>query len=92
MKISYYPETDSVYIALSDRPGADVVQVSDDVVVDVDEKGAPVGIDVSAGASEIANLSEFLLERVVEGDKTSIKFETSFLTKATASAKEKSVG
>lgn len=92
MKVSYYPETDSLYIALSDRSGADVVRVSDDVVVDVDEKGDLVGIDVSAGAGKIANLSEFLLERVVEGDRTSIKFETSFLTKAAAPAKEKSVG
>lgn len=57
MRLSYHPDTDSLYIDLSDRPGADVVQVADHVVIDVDEKGVPVGIDIDANASKIVDLS-----------------------------------
>jgi uncharacterized protein YuzE len=57
MRLSYYPDTDSLYIDLSDRPGADVVEVADHVVIDVDENGIPVGIDIDANASKIVDLS-----------------------------------
>ena len=46
MKFSYYPETDSLYIELSSRPGASVREVSDNVVVDLDEAGQVVGLDI----------------------------------------------
>jgi uncharacterized protein YuzE len=46
MKLHYYPETDSLYIELNDQPGADAVEVSDGLVIDVDEQGNPVGIDI----------------------------------------------
>ena len=64
MKLNYYPETDSLYIHLSDKPGADVVEISEHVVVDVDEKGIPVGIDIDANASEIVDLSRLDLSGV----------------------------
>ena len=57
MKLSYYPDTDSLYIDLSDKPGADVVEVAEHVVIDVDENGIPVGIDIDANASKIVDLS-----------------------------------
>lgn len=37
MRFSYYPDTDSLYIHLTEKLGADVVEVSDEVVLDVDE-------------------------------------------------------
>lgn len=46
MKLHYYPETDSLYVELSDRPGADTVEVTDDVRLDLDEEGRPVGFDI----------------------------------------------
>ncbi|MGH3145569.1 MAG: DUF2283 domain-containing protein [Rubrobacter sp.] len=92
MKISYYPDTDSLYVELSEKPGADVVQISDDVVVDVDEDGNPVGIDISAGAREIGDLSELLLERVEGGDRASLKMSTSFMLRTVETTRETNVG
>lgn len=62
MRFSYHPETDSLYIHLTEKPGADVVEVSDNVVVDVDEQGVPVGIDIDANASKIVDLSHLEIE------------------------------
>ena len=55
MKLHYYPETDSLYIELANRPGTDVREIGDGIVVDVDEEGAPVGIDID-GASHRLDL------------------------------------
>jgi uncharacterized protein YuzE len=46
MKLHYYAETDSLYIDLSSRPGSDAVEVADGLVVDFDEEGKVVGIDI----------------------------------------------
>ncbi len=62
MKLNYYPETDSLYIDLCDKPGASVVVVSEGVVVDVDEDGIPVGIDIDTNASKIVDLSRLEIE------------------------------
>ena len=56
MKLHYDPETDSLYIELAPRPGADAVEVSDGVVLDLDAAGLPVGIDIQH-ASRTADLS-----------------------------------
>ncbi len=62
MRLSYHPETDSLYIHFTEKPGVDVVEVSDSVVVDVDERGTPVGIDIDANASKILDLSRLEIE------------------------------
>ena len=46
MKLFYDPETDSLYIDLNARPGADAREIADGLVVDFDEEGRPVGIDI----------------------------------------------
>ena len=46
MKLFYYPDTDSLYIDLNAKPGADVVEIADGLIVDIDEEGLPVGIDI----------------------------------------------
>lgn len=46
MKLLYYPDTDSLYIDLNAKPGADVLEIADGLVVDIDEDGLPVGIDI----------------------------------------------
>lgn len=46
MKLFYYPETDSLYIDLNAKPGADVLEIADGLIVDVDEERLPVGIDI----------------------------------------------
>ncbi len=92
MKLSYYPETDSLYISLREGPGADVVPISDGIVVDVDEEGRPVGIDISAGAREIADLSELQLERQEGRDRAFLRLATSFLVESVETTREASVG
>jgi len=46
MKLSYHRDTDSLYINLVDRPGADTMEVAPGIVVDVDASGDAVGIDL----------------------------------------------
>ena len=36
MTFEYYPDTDTLYIALRDGPSADAAEVADDVVFDFD--------------------------------------------------------
>ena len=45
MKLSYYRETDSLYISFSEQTSVDSREISDGVVVDYDAAGNPVGID-----------------------------------------------
>ena len=44
MKIEYFADTDSLYIDLAGRKEADAVELTDGVVMDVDENGRPVGL------------------------------------------------
>lgn len=67
MRLSYHPETDSLYIHLTEKPGVDVVEVSDNVLVDVDERGVPVGIDIDANASKIVDLSRLETDGLLLG-------------------------
>jgi len=46
MKLHYYPETDSLYIELKPRPGAEVREVADGLNVDIDPAGEVVGFDI----------------------------------------------
>ena len=56
MKCHYYADTDSLYIDLSDRTGADSVEVSPGVVIDLDSEHRIVGIDIE-DASKVVDLS-----------------------------------
>ena len=55
MKLQYYPETDSLYIDLNERPGADSREIQDGVVLDFDAEGLLVEIDID-NASKVLNL------------------------------------
>ncbi len=61
MRISYYPDTDTLYIDLKEVPGADTLECMDDFVVDVDSEGKPVGIEIEH-ASETVDLSHLKTE------------------------------
>jgi len=56
MKLHYYPETDSLYIELAERPSSDSQEVAPGVVLDFDVAGGLVGIDVDH-ASSVVDLS-----------------------------------
>ncbi|MFN7899194.1 MAG: DUF2283 domain-containing protein [Synechococcaceae cyanobacterium] len=44
MKIRYFPDTDTIYIELADRVSSSSEAVSDNLIVDFDEQGMPVGM------------------------------------------------
>jgi uncharacterized protein YuzE len=56
MKLHYDAETDSLYIDLIDRPSVDSREVAPGIVIDLDEEGRAVGIDLDH-ASRIADLT-----------------------------------
>ncbi len=61
MRLRYYPETDSLYIDLSEKPGVDAVEVAEGVILDLDEHGNVVGIDID-NASRKVDLARLLVE------------------------------
>jgi uncharacterized protein YuzE len=61
MKFHYYPETDSLYIDLADRPGSEVREVAPGVNLDFDKEGRLVGIDID-NASKVVNLERLEAE------------------------------
>ena len=63
MKLHYYPETDSLYIDLNDRPSADSREVAPGVVADFDAAGTLVGIDIDNASSKV-QLKELILSRL----------------------------
>ena len=68
MKLHYYAETDSLYIDFNERPSADSKEVAPGVVLDYDEAGALVGIDIDH-ASKLLDLSKEEMELVpVQGN------------------------
>ncbi|MGH9791270.1 MAG: DUF2283 domain-containing protein [Candidatus Acidiferrales bacterium] len=46
MKLSYYPETDSLYIDLSAKTSVTSREIAEGLVIDFDEQGRVVGIDI----------------------------------------------
>ena len=63
MKLSYHPDTDSLYIDLSLSPSADSREVSEGVVLDYDVDGNLVGIDID-NASRKIDLSEVVTSHI----------------------------
>ncbi len=53
MKLHYSPETDSLYIELNDNPSTESIEVADGLVVDVDDAGNPVGIDIDRASRRL---------------------------------------
>ncbi len=63
MKLSYYKDTDSLYIDLSSRPSADSREISEGIVLDYDADGNIAGIDID-NASRKMDLHEIVLSRI----------------------------
>lgn len=63
MKIKYYPETDSLYIDLSSKPSVDSREVSEGIVLDYDEDGNLVGIDIDHASLKL-DIKELVLSNL----------------------------
>jgi uncharacterized protein YuzE len=53
MKLSYYPETDSLYIDLSEKTSVESKEISEGVVLDYDADGKLVGIDIDNASTKV---------------------------------------
>ena len=53
MKLHYYPETDSLYIELKATPGAATREIAEGLVVDFDENGDVVGLDIDRASQKL---------------------------------------
>ena len=63
MKLNYHPDTDSLYIDLSEQASAESREISEGVVLDYDASGNLVGIDID-NASRKVQLSRLTLSRL----------------------------
>ena len=63
MRLNYYPETDSLYIDLTERPSTESKEVSEGVVLDYDANGNLVGIDID-NASKKLELKTLVLNKM----------------------------
>jgi len=69
MKLNYYPETDSLYIDLSEKTSVESKEISEGVVLDYDVEGNLVGIDID-NASKKIQLKELILSRLPSDVRT----------------------
>ena len=63
MKVNYYPDTDSLYIDLSEQASVESREVSAGVVLDYNAAGELVGIDID-NASKKVQLERLVLTRM----------------------------
>jgi uncharacterized protein YuzE len=63
MRIEYFPDTDSLYIDLSERASADSREIGEGIVLDLDDQGHPVGLDIDQ-ASKHLDLKHLDLKRI----------------------------
>lgn len=63
MKLNYYADTDSLYIDLSEQTSVESREVSEGVVLDYDDAGRLVGIDID-NASSRALIHHLVLNRL----------------------------
>ena len=70
MRLSYHADTDSLYIHLVERPGVEAQEVAPGIVVDFDDDGKPLGIDIdhAQGVMDLTTLeAESLPVKVATG-------------------------
>jgi uncharacterized protein YuzE len=63
MKLNYYPETDSLYIDLSEKSSVESREISEGVVLDYDADGNLVGIDIDNASTKV-QLKELSLRKL----------------------------
>jgi uncharacterized protein YuzE len=53
MKITYYPDTDTLYLDFAGKPGVDALEMAAGVVLDVDAEGDAVGIEIEHASARV---------------------------------------
>ena len=63
MKLNYHPDTDSLYIDLSEKPSVETREISEGILLDYDTNGNLVGIDID-NASKKVQLKDLILSKL----------------------------
>ncbi len=63
MKLNYYPDTDSLYIDLSEQASVESHEISEGVVLDYDAQGKLVGIDIDNASAKV-ELRKIILSKL----------------------------
>ena len=63
MKLNYYPETDSLYITLSEQPSVESLEISEGILIDYDADGRLVGIDIDNVGSKV-EMEKLILSKI----------------------------
>lgn len=63
MMLNYYPETDSLYINLSEQPSVESQEISEGILLDYDADGKLVGIDID-NASNKVDMEKLILSQL----------------------------
>ncbi len=63
MKLNYHPDTDSLYVDLSERPSVESREVSEGVVLDYDSSGRLVEIDIDNATNKV-ELQQLILRKL----------------------------
>ncbi len=63
MKLNYYPETDSLYIDLSEQSSVESREISEGIILDYDADGRLVGIDID-NASNKVEMEKLILSKL----------------------------
>ena len=53
MKLSYFPETDTLYIELAQGQGADAAEIGEGIVGDFDADGRLVGLEIEHASTRV---------------------------------------
>jgi uncharacterized protein YuzE len=75
MKLSYHRETDSLYIDLAERPRVESQEISEGVVIDFDEEGKVVGVDLDHASQKVELVRLVLSKFPGEVEDTTRKIE-----------------
>ena len=76
MRLNYYPDTDSLYINLSDQSSVESQEISEGILLDYDAEGRLVGIDID-NASHKVDMEKLILSQLpcrIEGSVEKIDF------------------
>ena len=63
MELNYYPETDSLYINLSEQSSVESQEISEGIVLDYNAEGRLVGIDID-NASHKVEMEKLILSKL----------------------------
>ena len=63
VQLNYFPETDSLYIDLAEKPSSESREISDGIVLDYDAGGNLVGIDIDKASLRV-DLGRLVLSKL----------------------------